>query len=308
MRRHCVATKYPRMHIDRNHESIIDLDELIRAIGQWPAKNDETEGRAPAFTGARRSRTDDTALRAAVELSECPLVRRHGRACVCRASRYGDGYAIEVVPRPIAQFQARTPAMSEPHAGRLMRSARRTRLLRGPIALLLLAATLGAPPVFAGERRVEIVLSAALDEPRGYCLDIVGHQTRAQPSRGIHAHTCYSYQGRIATDQAFDAEELSRGVMKLPDWDVCVTATTATSGGRPGLVACADREDQRFLFRANGTIAPGSAPDLCLTVDSGTSRPGGGGNPPHVIRSLSLERCSAENVDVQRWRTRTAAK
>ena len=47
----------------------------------------------------------------------------------------------------------------------------------------------------------EIFLLNNLDENRGYCLDIKGYKTNADPTRGLQAHTCYSYQGSIAVDQ-----------------------------------------------------------------------------------------------------------
>jgi len=52
-----------------------------------------------------------------------------------------------------------------------------------------------------GSALVEVVLAARLDEPRGYCLDVVGHQNKATPTRGLQTHSCYSYQGRLGVDQ-----------------------------------------------------------------------------------------------------------
>ena len=57
---------------------------------------------------------------------------------------------------------------------------------------------------------VEIHLIDLLDEDRGYCLDIKGFKSRAKIERGLQAHTCYSYQGNIAIDQAFDSFEFGK--------------------------------------------------------------------------------------------------
>ena len=48
---------------------------------------------------------------------------------------------------------------------------------------------------------VEIYLLNQLDDPRGFCIDIKGHKSKAQINKGLQAHTCYSYQGKISPDQ-----------------------------------------------------------------------------------------------------------
>lgn len=169
-------------------------------------------------------------------------------------------------------------------------------------ALLLLLASFGPACAAAGLAPAEIRLIADLDEPRGYCLDIVGHQARADPARGIHAHTCYSYQGRLATDQAFDTAALADGMLRMPDWSVCVTATATESGRRISLEPCDGRSEQRFGIAASGEISPHATPGLCLGVHDAASRPGGGGTPPHLIRALTIEPCSNDRALLQRWR------
>ena len=60
-----------------------------------------------------------------------------------------------------------------------------------------------AQPAWSGNL-VEIRLVDKLDEQRGFCIDIRGHKERAKVNRGLQAHTCYSYQGQLGVDQAFD--------------------------------------------------------------------------------------------------------
>jgi hypothetical protein len=59
--------------------------------------------------------------------------------------------------------------------------------------------------------------------PRGFCLDVVGWKQRADPGRGLHAHSCYSYQGQIAVDQGFDAALVRAGTFRLTGFEVCMT-------------------------------------------------------------------------------------
>ena len=52
---------------------------------------------------------------------------------------------------------------------------------------------------------VEIYLLNQLDDSRGFCIDIRGHKLKAKIDKGLQAHTCYSYQGKISPDQGFDS-------------------------------------------------------------------------------------------------------
>ena len=74
--------------------------------------------------------------------------------------------------------------------------------------LVVLAGWLACSTPTHAATLVEVMLVDKLDEPRGFCLDIVGSQRKATPERGLQAHTCYSYQGKIAVDQGFDGERL----------------------------------------------------------------------------------------------------
>ena len=67
--------------------------------------------------------------------------------------------------------------------------------------------------------QVEIYLIDPLDEDRGYCIDIKGHKSKAKIQRGLQAHTCYSYQGKIAVDQAFDSFLFGKNILYLSVFD-----------------------------------------------------------------------------------------
>ena len=149
----------------------------------------------------------------------------------------------------------------------------------------------------------EVALAATLDESRGYCLDIIGSQARATPERGLQAHTCYGYQGKIAVDQGFDANLMRTGKWRLPAFNVCMRAT-AQAGARLMLETCNDDIAQRFTLMPDGSIAADAEPRLCLTVGGISGTPGGGGRPVHLLRPLTLERCEAALVQRQQWTLR----
>jgi len=171
----------------------------------------------------------------------------------------------------------------------------------------LIGLSLGATQLCAAAI-VEITLADKLDEPRGFCLDIVGSQRRAVPARGLQAHTCYSYQGQIAVDQGFSAEELPNGIFHMPGFDVCMTLPDARPGSTLALKACDGGPLQQFTFKDNGTIVFNADRSLCLTVRDGASSPGGGGKPIHLLRRLSVERCNQDLDKFQKWRIRKIAE
>ena len=90
-----------------------------------------------------------------------------------------------------------------------------------------------------GVNLAEIQLINKLDDQRGYCIDIRGYKERAKVQRGLQAHTCYSYQGQIGVDQAFDASLVATGIFFLPAFDVCMEAKNNSQGSRLILTGCA---------------------------------------------------------------------
>jgi len=173
-------------------------------------------------------------------------------------------------------------------------------------ASLLLSALLLAPWLHA-ELPVEVTLVDKLDEPRGFCLDTRGFQTRARPEDGLQTHSCYSYQGQLAVDQAFDADRIPERVFRIIEFDLCMTAGALSTGSTFALEPCDGRDTQQMEHRSNGKIVLLAAPGNCVTAGEGPSRHGGGGDPVHLIRDLTLEVCDASRDDRQRWRVRDSA-
>jgi hypothetical protein len=155
----------------------------------------------------------------------------------------------------------------------------------------------------AGEL-AEVHLRAPLDEPRGYCIDMVGHKTRGRTDRPLHAHTCYSYQGEIAVDQGTLRALAEQGQFRFPYFDVCMTALRARAGEPLTLAKCEKAPDQAFELKASGEISPAADAGLCVTVAAGSGAEGGGGQPVHLRRALSLEPCSDVAAARQRWQLR----
>jgi hypothetical protein len=153
---------------------------------------------------------------------------------------------------------------------------------------------------------VQVLLIDRLDEPRGLCLDIVGLKYSVTPGRGLQAHTCHSYGGKIAVDQTFDAELIWTGEFRLPGFNICMTLTSAQEGRQLTLNKCDGTDQQRFDFKPEGQIVPNIQPTLCLTVDGGASIPGGD-RPGDLIRKLTVERCSTSRASFQSWRVRSIA-
>lgn len=170
-------------------------------------------------------------------------------------------------------------------------------LLAGLIAILCAGSS-----TTAAADLVELQLIDRLDEPRGFCLDIVGSKTRARPERGLQAHTCYGYQGAIAVDQGFDEAKIMRGAFLIAHFNLCMSAAGREAGTRVKLEPCDNSDRQSFALQANGEIISKVNRQLCLTVAAGESRAGGGGDPVHLIRRLSFEPCAADQHRYQRWR------
>lgn len=167
------------------------------------------------------------------------------------------------------------------------------------LTIMLLASTAHA------DKTMEIVLIEHLpDEARGWCIDAAGHQENAIMEGGVHAHTCYSYEGNgIAVDQGFDESGIKKGYFRLSAFDHCLTMSIPESGSWIALTKCDGRKEQAFEMTADGRIVSLAAPGLCVTLGPDTV-PGGGGNPVHQIRTATLDTCSEERAVYQRWRLR----
>ncbi len=173
--------------------------------------------------------------------------------------------------------------------------------------LWLLVAGFALGSAALAETKVEVTLVDRLDEARGFCFDTLGFQARARPEEGLQTHSCYSYQGQLAVDQTFDADQIPDGIFRLIEYDLCMTLTGTSTGSKLALEPCDGSELQQFEHRANGRVVSVAAPGNCITAGEGPSRHGGGGDPVHLIRDLTLEVCDGSRDSRQQWRLRDAA-
>ena len=170
------------------------------------------------------------------------------------------------------------------------------------LAIIVLGLFLTTPS--QADNSVEIYLLNQLDDPRGFCIDIKGHKLKAQTNKGLQAHTCYSYQGKISADQGFDSLKLTKNQFILPSFNVCMEASSLTPSTNLRLRKCDHKKLQNFEWSNKNEIRSISNRKLCLTVDQGQSKKGGGGSPVHLMRNLSLEFCSKSLNPYQAWSTR----
>ena len=146
---------------------------------------------------------------------------------------------------------------------------------------------------------VEIKLLDNLDDKRGFCIDIKGHKSRAKIERGLQAHTCYSYQGKIAIDQGLDADRLKQKELFFPNFNVCVHPSSYNNPLSLTLIKC--KHTQEFILDEDNTIRLKNNTNLCLTVAKEESRKGGGGSPVHLMRNLSMQICNNKHSVYQNW-------
>ncbi len=165
---------------------------------------------------------------------------------------------------------------------------------------LLLAAAAAMP---ARAETVFVHLTAALDEPRGLCLDIPGHRDRVNTARAMSVHSCK--RGIWNLDERFDPAAFETGVLRMPEYDLCVGAAQAADGSSVLLGPC-DGDALRRWDRTGGRLRLAADPSLCITVDAAPSELTSGGRrlpSRHVARPIAMAPCSDAAADRQVWQT-----
>lgn len=151
----------------------------------------------------------------------------------------------------------------------------------------------------------EVYLLNNLNDTRGFCIDMSGYKTKADVNKALQTHSCYSYQGSVSVDQGFDVSKISNGEFSLPFFNVCMEVENAEPSSGLILRDCDKNPKQQFVFESDGKIKPVNDLSLCLTA-SGDYREGGGENPVHLIRDLSLSACDVSFATRQRWGIRSS--
>jgi triacylglycerol lipase len=163
------------------------------------------------------------------------------------------------------------------------------------LALLVIVSSPGISAADAGLLRT----ADALDEARGYCLDIAGVGATLRLDDALQAHTCKF--GEPLDDQRF--ERAGEGAIKASAYDRCLAAASLDPGARLFVRACAASPVQRWTV-AWGRLSPDSRRDLCVAV-AGASEIAG--TPALVTpvwrhRAITLERCDDSQRALQSFR------
>lgn len=147
---------------------------------------------------------------------------------------------------------------------------------------------------------------ADLDEPRGYCLDIPGHKSGANPEAPLQAHTCK--YGIWHLDELFHATPVGTApgqaaknvwMLRMPHYELCVVARKLAEESPVGLERCASLPGQMWIIQSDGRISPSRDGSYCLTVADEPGHPAGPFG--YVIRDVHLTRCSQDALERQRW-------
>lgn len=89
----------------------------------------------------------------------------------------------------------------------------------------------------------------------------------------------------------------------MPEFDVCMQASSTEAGASAELAACDGSAAQSWEFSGEGTIAPASAPEMCLTLTGETRT---GRSDENQMIAMTLQACSDEQAAYQTWSNRTA--
>ena len=140
----------------------------------------------------------------------------------------------------------------------------------------------------------------ALDDARGYCLDVPGPPEMLRLDDPLQAHTCK--YGAPLDDQRF--ERTADGAIRAPMYNRCLAAAALEPGARLLLRACAAAPVQRWSM-AWGRLSPASKPDLCVAVAGEKGEPAGTPlliSPVYRHRDVVLERCADSREASQSFR------
>ena len=151
-----------------------------------------------------------------------------------------------------------------------------------------------------GADDVYLRVSEPLDEWRFYCLDIPGNRDNLLGIQ-LNIHTCK--EGMWHRDTIFSYERATVGDLYMPEYDLCVEASSPEADSTLHLAECAADEMQKWDF-SGPNVRPMANPDLCLTVSSipGELTSGGLAYPTgYKSREISLQSCSEAIADRQQW-------
>jgi acetyl esterase/lipase len=140
----------------------------------------------------------------------------------------------------------------------------------------------------------------ALDEPRGYCLDIAGSGPTLDLNAPLQAHTCKAEPP--IDDQLFERTEAQ---VRASEHGRCLAVEALEAGQPVRLRDCSDSRLQRWDF-ADGRLSLASRPELCVALGAARGEPWGTPrlvSPAYRRQSLALAPCdeAAAARQIFRW-------
>jgi triacylglycerol lipase len=161
-------------------------------------------------------------------------------------------------------------------------------MTKARLSVLVLLLVVSSPAVSGAD--VGLLRTAqALDEARGYCLDIAGFGATLRLDDPLQAHTCK--YGAPLDDQRF--ERIANGAIKASAYDRCLAATALEPGATLVVRACTSASAQRWTI-AWGRLSPDARRDLCVSVANAKGEIAGTPalvSPVYRRRDVTLERC-----------------
>ena len=116
------------------------------------------------------------------------------------------------------------------------------------LAAVLAACAFALNPAHATERDVVFIKAFyPLDEPRFHCVDVPGRRSRVNTEAALVAHTCK--EGIWSLDEHFDPAAVSKGLLRMPEYGLCVAAASATDGAKLILGKCDGTALQNWPLR-----------------------------------------------------------
>jgi triacylglycerol lipase len=172
-------------------------------------------------------------------------------------------------------------------------------MTKARLSTLVLLLVVSSPAVSGAD--VGLLRTAqALDEARGYCLDIAGFGATLRLDDPLQAHTCK--YGAELDDQRF--EPIAGGAIKASVYDRCLAATALESGAKLLVRACTSAPAQRWAL-TSGRISPDSRRDLCVSIANAKGEIAGTPaliSPVYRRRDVTLEPCDEAHQARQSFR------
>ncbi len=160
-----------------------------------------------------------------------------------------------------------------------------------PLAIGLISTTLQAQEFIGGN----FMLRAPMDEPKHYCLDLEGYASTIDTAAPPIVHSCKEGWWR---DGTYKVDYPQPGQVYLPDFDLCLEATSLQEDAPLKLDTCSDAAMQKFNFRADEKVELKSeSPDkFCLAVGEESGRTGA-----NLRRTTRVASCDATDDKYTQW-------